>query len=139
VVDPDGAPIEGARVQVLKSGENVFRTFMRRMEGEAAVRTGKDGGFRATRLAPGENQRLDVRHDDFEERALGGISLAPGATRTGLTVVMRRGLTLRGLVKDEAGRPLAGAEVELSSARSMRAGPRRHADGDDRPRQPAAA
>jgi protocatechuate 3,4-dioxygenase beta subunit len=122
VVDPDGTPIEGARVQVLKSGENVFRTFMRRMEGEAAVRTGKDGSFRAKRLAPGENQRLDVRHDDFEERALGGISLAPGGTRTGLTVVMRRGLTLRGLVKDEAGRPLAGAEVELSSARSMRAG-----------------
>ncbi len=122
VVDPDGAPIEGARVQVLKSGENVFRTFMRRMEGEAAVRTGKDGSFRATRMAPGENQRLDVRHDDFEERALGGISLAPGAVRSGLTVVMRRGLTLRGVVKDEEGRPLAGAEVDLSSARSIRAG-----------------
>jgi protocatechuate 3,4-dioxygenase beta subunit len=122
VVDPDGAPIEGARVQVLKSGENVFRTFMRRMEGEAAVRTGKDGSFRATRIAPGENQRLDVRHDDFEERALGGISLAPGAVRSGLTVVMRRGLTLRGVVKDEEGRLLAGAEVDLSSARSIRAG-----------------
>ena len=123
VVDPDGAPIEGARVMLLRSGENVFRTFMRRMEGESgAVRTAKDGSFRATRLAPGENQRLDVRHDDFEERALGGISLAPGATRSGLTVVMRRGLTLRGRVKDEAGRPLAGAEVDLSSTRSIRAG-----------------
>jgi hypothetical protein len=110
------------------------------MEGESgAVRTAKDGSFRATRLAPGENQRLDVRHDDFEERALGGISLAPGATRSGLTVVMRRGLTLRGLVKDEAGRPLAGAEVgSLEHALDPRR-PRRHADGDDRAGQPGAA
>jgi hypothetical protein len=115
VVDPDGAPIEGARVQVLKSGENVFRSFMRRMEGEAAVRTGKDGSFRATRLAPGENQRLDVRHDDFEERALGGISLAPGGTRTGLTVVMRRGLTLRGLVGT---RPAGRSPAPRSSCRA---------------------
>ncbi len=123
VVDAEGVPIEGARVQLLPSGENVFRAFMRRMDGGGgAVRSGKDGGFKATRLAPGENQRLDVRHDDYEERAIGGISLQPGATRGGLTVVMRRGLTLRGVVKDEQGQPLGGAEVELQATRSFRAG-----------------
>ena len=122
VVNEEGVPIEGARVRLARGGENVFRSFMRSMQEEQAVRTGRDGSFRATRLAAEDNQRLDVRHDDYEERAMGGISLAPGVTRSGLTVVMRRGLSVRGVVKDEEGRPLAGSEVSLSAARSIRAG-----------------
>ncbi|HEX9189361.1 MAG TPA: carboxypeptidase-like regulatory domain-containing protein, partial [Vicinamibacteria bacterium] len=84
------------------------------------MRTGRDGSFRATRLAPGEGQRLDIRHDEYEERAVAGISLVAGATRSGVTVVLRHGLSLRGVVKDEEGRPMAGAEVTLSTSRTIR-------------------
>jgi protocatechuate 3,4-dioxygenase beta subunit len=122
VTDEDGRPVEGAVVRVSPGGENVLRRFERAMMGEDSVRTGRDGSFRATRLRPGDNQRLDVTHDDFEERAAGGLSLAPGATRSGVAVVLRRGRSLRGLVKDEEGRPLAGAEVTLSRPLTMRAG-----------------
>jgi protocatechuate 3,4-dioxygenase beta subunit len=121
VVDEEGHPIEGARVLVSRGGENVFRAFVRLLEGESAVRSGRDGSFRAARLAPGENQRLDVRHDEYEERALGGISLVAGATRSGVTVVLRRGLSVRGVVKDEESRPLPGVEVSLSGSRTVRA------------------
>jgi protocatechuate 3,4-dioxygenase beta subunit len=122
VVDEQGAPIEGASVSVSPSGENVFASFVRRLGGTGEVRSGKDGSFRATRLRPGEGQRVDVRHDDYAERTIPGVSLAAGATRSGLTVVMRRGLVLRGVARDEDGKPLAGVEVTLSAARNLRAG-----------------
>ena len=110
-------------MQVSRGGENVFRAFMRSMEGEGAVRTGRDGSFRATRLAPGENQRLDVRHDEYEERALGGHLPLAGRDALGRDASScAAGLAVRGVVKDEEGRPLAGAEVNLSSARTLRAG-----------------
>ncbi len=122
VVSEDGTPIEGAIVQVVRGGEAVVQAFIRSLEGEGGVRTGRDGSFRATRLAPGENQRIDVRHEDYEERAIGGLSLAAGTTRSGVTVILRRGLSVRGVVKDDDGRPLAGVEVTLSRARTLRAG-----------------
>jgi protocatechuate 3,4-dioxygenase beta subunit len=116
VVAEDGTPIEGAVVSLTRSGEHPVQAFMRRMEGgdEATIRTARDGSFRASRLMPGENQRLDVRHEEFEERSVGGIDLVGGQTRSGVSVVLRRGLTVRGIVKDEAGRPLSGVEVQLS-------------------------
>ncbi|HVO10207.1 MAG TPA: carboxypeptidase-like regulatory domain-containing protein [Vicinamibacteria bacterium] len=122
VVGERGEPVAGASLRLGRSGENVFRSFVRTIEGGAVARSAVDGSFRATRLAPGDGQRLDVTHEEYEERALGGISLVAGATRSGLTVVMRRGLSLRGVVRDAEGRPVAGAEVTLSRSRSIRAG-----------------
>ncbi len=116
VVDPDGRPVEGASGQVFRNRENPMRAFLR-LGGEPIFRSGRDGTFKASRLAPGTNLRLTVRHEDFEPRTLGGIALVAGATKSGLTVVLSRGLTVRGFVKDEAGLPLAGAEVELQRSR----------------------
>jgi protocatechuate 3,4-dioxygenase beta subunit len=122
VVSEQGAPIEGARLRLTRSGENVFQAFVRSLQGEGVTRSGRDGSFKATRLPPGERQGLVVQHEDFEERTIGGVSLAAGGVRSGLTIVMRRGLSIRGTVKDEEGRALAGAEVTLSRARTLRAG-----------------
>jgi large repetitive protein len=113
VVDEEGRPIEGATGRVAWSGEHPVRFFMRTMEGASTFRTAKDGTFKAQRLMPGGNQRLTVDHDDYEARTIGGIVLSAGGTKAGITVVLPKGLGVRGVVKDENGQPLPGAEVEM--------------------------
>src|SRR5262245_31301953 len=123
VVDPEGRPVEGATGLVLTGRESSFRAFMRQ-GGTPVFRSGRDGTFKATRLAPGTNVRLAVRHEDFEPRTLGGIVLVGGATKSGVTVVLARGLTVRGLVKDEDDRPVQGAEVQVLYSRRFQGGRR---------------
>ena len=51
VVDEEGRPIEGATVMVSRGGEDVFRAFVRSLEGEGAV------PHRPRRLVPGDAPR----------------------------------------------------------------------------------
>ncbi|MCG6925172.1 MAG: carboxypeptidase-like regulatory domain-containing protein [Acidobacteria bacterium] len=121
VVDDTGAPVEGAAVQMSPGGEGGMRDFVRRMRSRGdAVRTDRNGVFTAERLTPGRGQRLDVRHEDYENRSLGGIDLEPGFTTKGVRVVLRRGLELVGVVVDQEERPLAGVEVELRQSFTFR-------------------
>ncbi len=122
VVDEDGRPIEGATGLLAAGGENPFRVFFRTGSGIGAFRTARDGSFKATRIAPGANQRLTVSHPDYEAHTIGGIVLTAGATRSGLVVVLPKGLGVRGIVKDENGRPLPGADVEVVRAFTFQSG-----------------
>jgi protocatechuate 3,4-dioxygenase beta subunit len=122
VVDDDGKPVAGALGRLAAAGGStpiIARLRQIRAGQRLVFRTAADGTFKATRLTPGEDQRLTVVHPDFEPHTTGGVSLAPGSTKTGLTIVLHRGLTLSGFVRDEAGRPLAEAQVELAPARGF--------------------
>ena len=122
VVDEEGRPVPEAKVLVSSGDESPFRIVMRAMSGDASakIRSRADGSFSASRLPPGENQRLTVQHPDFEKGTLGGISLVAGGTRTGAVVTLRRGLVLTGTVKDPEGNPIAGAELTVSQSRTVR-------------------
>ena len=122
VVDEEGRPIEGATGRVARSGEHPVRFFMRMEEGGGAFRTAKDGTFKAQRLMPGGNQRLTVDHDDYEARTIGGIVLSAGGTRAGITVVLPKGLGVRGVVKGASGQPLPGVDVEMVRAFTFQSG-----------------
>ncbi len=122
VVDEEGRPIEGAGGILSASGEHPVRFFFRTGGGIGAFRTTGDGSFKATRLLPGANQRLIVSHEDYEAHTIGGIVLTAGATTSGLVVVLPKGLGVRGIVKDENGLPLPGADVEMARAFTFQSG-----------------
>lgn len=113
VVDENGLPVADASGFLRRGGAQAGPlAFLRGGEGEPDFRTGPDGRFEAARLGPGSNLGLQVRHPDFEERALGGLELKPGRVNAPLEIVLRRGLGLRGIVKDARG-PVPDAELRL--------------------------
>ncbi len=112
IVDERGMPIEGAIGRLAAAGVTGRRAFFAMIQGDTAFRSGRDGSFIATRLAPGDGQTLTVQHPDYEPRTIGGIALQTSAVAR-VNVVLRSGLSARGIVKDERGQPIAAAEVEL--------------------------
>ncbi|MGE5717860.1 MAG: carboxypeptidase regulatory-like domain-containing protein, partial [Acidobacteriota bacterium] len=125
VVDENGAPVASARGTLISGGENALQGIRRmlRAGGETtAFRTRPDGTFAASRLAPGDNQRLFVSHADFERATLAGLSLPSGGTKGGVAVVMHRGATISGVVKDADGQPIADVEVQVDPSVSFRGG-----------------
>jgi hypothetical protein len=125
VVDESGAPVAAARGSLIRGGENAIAGIRRMLRGAGettAFRTRVDGTFKATRLAPGDNQRLFVSHADFERAMLGGLSLPSGGTKGDVAIVMHRGATITGLVKDANDQPIADVEVEVDPSVNFRAG-----------------
>lgn len=125
VVDENGAPVASARGSLTRGGESGLAGLRRMLRASAEVpafRTRPDGTFTATRLAPGDNQRLFVSHADFERATVSGLSLPAGGTKAGLTVVLRRGATIAGVVKDGSAQPLADVEVAVDPSTNFRSG-----------------
>ncbi|MEO8055498.1 MAG: carboxypeptidase-like regulatory domain-containing protein, partial [Acidobacteriota bacterium] len=125
VVDENGVPVAAARGTLTRGGENAMaglRQMIRSGAEIVAFRTRPDGTFTASRLAPGDNQRLFVSHAEFERATLAGLSLPAGGTKGGVTVVLKRGATITGLVKDASDQPLADVEVQVDPSMNIRSG-----------------
>ncbi len=125
VVDENGAPVAAARGTLTRGGENAAAGLRRMLRVDAeitAFRTRPDGTFTASRLAPGDNQRLLVSHADFERATVAGLSLPAGGTKAGVNVVLRRGATITGYVKDGADQPVGDVEVQVDPSMNFRGG-----------------
>ncbi len=121
VVDEQTKPVAGAEIRLSSGGGRRlgprFRT--QRGQGESdPVRTAADGTFKAQRLPSGSNMRLTVTHPDFVEGIVAGITLTGGSAKTGVSIVLRRGLEMAGTVRDSQGHPVVGAELRLRPAPS---------------------
>ncbi len=125
VVDESGVPVAAARGTLTRGGESGvagLRRMLRIGAETTAFRTRPDGTFTASRLAPGDNQRLFVSHAEFERATVAGLSLPAGGTKGGVTVVLKRGATITGFVKDGADQPLADVEVQVDPSMNFRGG-----------------
>ncbi len=124
VTDDAGRPVGDASGVLNRMGPISAQRVARRLfGGEPPVFWSRnDGTFKATRIAPASSALLVVSHPEFQQAALGGIVLAGGAMKAGMSIVLARGSTLTGQVKDGSGQPVSGAEVALTRARGL-AGP----------------
>lgn len=86
------------------------------MEGSSAAgltaTSDADGRFALELLMPG-TYRLRAVHGRFAASPVAALTLAPGATREGVVLVLGRGVHLGGRLLDGNRRPLVGVRVEL--------------------------
>ena len=103
VTDDAGRPVGGARVRAAGPFEESGRRV-------AAARTLADGTFTVRGVSPSAGLTVRASSPDFLPAAK-EIALAPGEARTGLTLTLKRGLEIGGVVTDAAGAPVAAVEV----------------------------
>lgn len=113
VLGEGGKPIAEALVALGRRGGSNYETDGTRRElwSSEVTRTGADGSFLLAGAEPGETT-LSVRAEGYvlwHE----GRTLTPGQTAA-VEVVLERGATVRGLVRDEGGTPAAGITVQAS-------------------------
>ncbi|MBK9065166.1 MAG: carboxypeptidase regulatory-like domain-containing protein [Acidobacteria bacterium] len=111
VVDDQRRPLAGVKVRAYDASPRPV------MGASSSVLTGDDGSFTLRRLASAETLRVLASHPDFETLSVGDLGLKPGEARAGLSLSLRRGAVITGVVSaGEA--PLAGASVSLSPGRA---------------------
>jgi hypothetical protein len=118
VVDPDGKPVAGATAAPALTGTGNSLTGDTRF----SVVTDKDGKF--TMLLPASNAREyslvahDGKHGQWRNWANGVIlpfGTTPGQVIPDIELKLTRGATVKGLVLDAEGKPIAGREVRASA------------------------
>ncbi|MBL8113089.1 MAG: carboxypeptidase regulatory-like domain-containing protein, partial [Acidobacteria bacterium] len=128
VVDESGAPVADAKGAFGRSRDRDPMAMLRmRFEGGLdalgkTFRTKIDGSYKLTRLAPGDNQTLALKHPEYEKGQLTGLALEGGQTKTGVNLTLRRGFSIGGVVVDRDGNPVPFADVEIQTDGTVRMG-----------------
>lgn len=106
VLDPDGEPVNGARLLAELQQNNWRSSFD--PEGDKAK---KDGSFSLS-LAPGEYE-IHAAADGFAESVRETLEVAAGETREGLVLSLRRAARITGTLDASVG-DLAGRDINLN-------------------------
>ena len=106
-VDAEGKPVDGAEVYLVLPGMN------RGFAADGPIRTGPDGTFRVEQIDPEDTLPLRVRTK--EAATDGPLVVRPKEQKEPVSVTLdpKHAFRVRGVVKDRAGRPIAGARVAL--------------------------
>lgn len=127
IVDEARKPIAGARVVATNASEPLPVVDPRR-DGVAAA---ADGSFSIPVVSAG-TWRITATAGDHAPTTSVPITVDGRHARTGIEIVLTSGAVVRGVVKDKAGAPVAGADVSVVAQGFVPWRPRRQAfsDGD---------
>lgn len=122
VTDADGRPVARAELTVQRApagfGPGPGRQIRRMFFGGGALQRPEawsrdDGSFHLGGLDPETPSDLLAQAKGFAPATVELLGLAPRRTKPGVVVTLTRGASLTGLVVDEKGQPIRGAEISL--------------------------
>jgi protocatechuate 3,4-dioxygenase beta subunit len=117
VVDSEGAPLAGVRLEALAEGGREPQAGGLADGAASHAWSDADGRFELFRLRPALAYRVAARRPGFAALVLPGVTPPPRSAPTDLgTLVLHPGARLEGRVSDLRGRPLEGAEVRIREA-----------------------
>lgn len=125
VTDESGRPIAGARVTTSPGGGRLDRIEIRiggRGPAGPTATTAQDGRFRLAPVDARQPWRLEARATGFARAQKDAPALRPRETARDVRLVLPRGTNVRGRVRDDQGRAIAGVVATLAPARPA-AGP----------------
>lgn len=126
VLDEAGAPVAGARVVATNASEPLPVVDPRR----DAITADAKGAFALPALSAG-TWRLTASHGDLAPATSVPLTVDGVNPRTGIELRMQTGAIVRGIVKDKAGAPIAGADVRVVAQGHVYWRARRQAFTDD--------
>jgi uncharacterized GH25 family protein len=115
VLNARGAPVAGARIWAVPAGNGDMQDFLvPLLNPHEAATSDATGNFRIEDLAPGNHV---VRAKASGRRALVRRDVEIPASGGDREIVLQfaAGLAIEGVVRDDAGHPIAGAEVDVTS------------------------
>src|SRR5437763_4575542 len=124
VIDEDKRPVAAARVAAERAGRNAdFMMMMARpgMGGRTAF-SGPDGRFVARVTELDADVHIGAVKKGFPATKSSIMRLASGERKSGLTLVIPRGVAFSGRVVDKSGKPVSGASVDAAEAQGQRFG-----------------
>lgn len=115
VVDGDGHPVAGARVdlEVKRAPTGRMRIEMGRPKVAPRALSGPPGTFRLSPVDPQESYVVKVQAAGFAPGEAPVVGLAPHRTKSGVRIELDRGRSVAGAVIDAAGLPLRDVALTL--------------------------
>lgn len=119
VVDAAQQPLAGVELTLGTplTDDSLFASARLRSVRAEQTRTGPDGRFDFSNLEPRNAYALVVEHPSFVRLELVTVPVGAVGTFTEPTIVLGHGAQLSGFVRDEAGKPIANATLQLDDAR----------------------
>lgn len=114
VVDEDKRAVAGAKVTVT-SPSQMFGGFPGMENGSSELVTGPDGRFAIYTAREGDAV-VDAQKKGFPNAKSNVFKVAAGERKSGVTIVIPRGVALTGRVTDKDGKPLSGVAVAANPA-----------------------
>ncbi|MEC9477423.1 MAG: carboxypeptidase-like regulatory domain-containing protein [Planctomycetota bacterium] len=110
VVSANGIPIPGVSVSARKMHSEQNPVVV---NAAPPVTSGSDGSFEVIEVSPGTDLFLEGSHGQYLVSQSEGFDLVAGGSMSGISLVMKIGGALSGIVIDEAGAPIEGAVVAV--------------------------